>query len=165
MKQGEVKKQEVAVLYLADYPHASSRLQGERADSLNRQEQAAHRPHNTWFAETLTRTPNIHLPVHTHKRTEQKVLFLSLFQKNTHMHTSTQSIYQANKKSEISKLFRLEILYKQAHFYKDANNNFGRKTKHKLSEPVQGLHTGAHRRHTPMVTMTSQNRFQILHSN
>lgn len=53
MKQGEVKKQEVAVLYLADYPHASSRLQGERADSLNRQEQAAHRPHKTWFAETL----------------------------------------------------------------------------------------------------------------
>lgn len=95
-----MKKQEVAVLYLADYPHASSRLQGERADSLNRQEQAAHRPHNTWFAETLTRThPLTHtlLLVHTHKRTEQKVLFLSLFQKNTHMHTFTQSIYQANK--------------------------------------------------------------------
>lgn len=44
VKQSEVKKQERAVLYLADYPHASSRLQGKRADSLNRQEQAEHRP-------------------------------------------------------------------------------------------------------------------------
>lgn len=52
VKQGEVKKQERAVLYLTDYPHASSRLQGERADSLNRQEQAEHRPDNTLFAET-----------------------------------------------------------------------------------------------------------------
>lgn len=43
VKQGEMKKQERAVLYLADYPHASSRLQGERADSLNREERAEHR--------------------------------------------------------------------------------------------------------------------------
>lgn len=51
VKQGEVKKPERAVLYLADYPHASSRLQGERADSLNRQEQAEHRQDKSLFAK------------------------------------------------------------------------------------------------------------------
>lgn len=66
VKQGEVKKQERAVLYLADYPHASSRLQGERADSLNRQEQAEHRPHNTWLAETHTNRTLLHSRRNTH---------------------------------------------------------------------------------------------------
>lgn len=81
VKQGEVKKQERAVLYLADYPHASSRLRGERADSFNRQEQAVHRPHNTLSAETHT------LAIHSvlaPRLTEHKVLFLSLFQTQTH---------------------------------------------------------------------------------
>ncbi len=89
VKQGEVKEQERAVLYLADYPHASSRLQGERADSLNRQEQAEHRPHNTWFAETHTHTHTHTHTTHTlpflpHRLTEHKVLFLSLSQTHTH---------------------------------------------------------------------------------
>lgn len=120
VKQGEVKKQEVAVLYLADYPHASSRLQGERADSLNRQEQAAHRPHDTQFAEHS----------HTHTHTHSQQLYTTLF-----LHTNLQNIWfffgrsfgkthkQSHKAfirrikvSGISKLFRLEILYKQARF-------------------------------------------------
>lgn len=74
VKQGEVKKQERAVLYLADYPHASSRLQGERADSLNRQEQAEHGPHNTCSAETHTHIHTFLLPL---TPTEHKVLFLT----------------------------------------------------------------------------------------
>lgn len=59
VKQGEVKKQERAVLYLADYPHASSRLQGERAESLNRQERAEHSVH------THTHTQSICTLTHT----------------------------------------------------------------------------------------------------
>lgn len=86
VKQGEVKKQERAVLYLADYPHASSRLQGERADSLNRQEQAEHRPHYTLFAETHTHY------THTLKLTEHKVLSLSI------THTHKQEFKQGNKR-------------------------------------------------------------------
>lgn len=74
VKQSEVKKQERAVLYLADYPHASSRLQGKRADSLNRQEQAEHRPYLPETHGDLTR-PSQHSqtryhtlsPSHTHK--------------------------------------------------------------------------------------------------
>ncbi len=77
VKQGEVKRQERAVLYLADYPHASSRLQGERADSLNRQEQAEHRPHNTWFAE-------IHTFSRFHSQTHRTQGSLSVALSNTH---------------------------------------------------------------------------------
>lgn len=87
VKQGEVKKQERAVLYLADYPHASSRLQGERADSLNRQEQAEHRPHNTWFAETHDHS----LPSHNHRTKGSLTVVL------THTYPHTHSIKQGNK--------------------------------------------------------------------
>lgn len=58
-----MKKQETAVLYLADYPHASSRLQGERADRLNRQEPAEHRPEDTLYTE------HTHAQKHLHVRT------------------------------------------------------------------------------------------------
>lgn len=78
VKQDEVKKQERAVLYLADYPHASSRLQGERADSLNGQEQAEHRPHITLFAETHTHT------THTLSLTHSRNTMFSLSYKHTH---------------------------------------------------------------------------------
>lgn len=89
VKQGEVKKQERAVLYLADYPHASSRLQGERADSLNRQEQAEHRPHNTWLAETHDHS----LPSHSHRTQGSLTVVLT----PTHSPTHTHSIKQGNK--------------------------------------------------------------------
>lgn len=65
VKQSEVKKQERAVLYLADYPHASSRLQGKRADSLNRQEQAEHRPYLPETHGDLTR-PSQHSQTRYH---------------------------------------------------------------------------------------------------
>lgn len=62
-----MKKQETAVLYLADYPHASSRLQGKRADRLNRQEQAEHRPEDTLYAEHNHAEKHLHAHTHTLK--------------------------------------------------------------------------------------------------
>lgn len=105
VKHSEVKKQERAVLYLADYPHASSGLQGERADCLNRQEQAEHRPYNNLQKHTLT----THTPVLS--LIEHKVLL------QAHTHTMpthhNRAFKQGNKGDwEISKLFRLEILQK-----------------------------------------------------
>lgn len=85
VKQGEVKKQERVVLYLADYPHASSRLQGERADSLNRQEQAEHRPH---FVCRNTRKHTFSLSLN----------FLLLSSTRGHTHTRAQAFTQGNKK-------------------------------------------------------------------
>lgn len=134
VKQGEVKKQEVAVLYLADYPHASSRLQGERADSLNRQEQAAHRPHDTQFALARTLTATVHHPVLTHKLTEHRVLFRSLFRKNTQ--TVAQSIYQAYKGIRDFQTIQIGNTLQTSTFYEDAKNNLGRRTIHKLLKPV-----------------------------
>lgn len=63
-----MKKQETAVLYLADYPHASSRLQGKRADRLNRQEQAEHRPEDTLYAEHNHAEKHLHAHTHTQAR-------------------------------------------------------------------------------------------------
>ena len=85
VKQSKVKKQERAVLYLADYPHASSRLQGKKADSLNRQGQAEHRP----LPETHTDLthPCQHL---------QAQHILSLFSISL-SHTHTQAFKQGDK--------------------------------------------------------------------
>lgn len=157
-----MKKQEVAVLYLADYPHASSRLQGERADSLNRQEQAAHRPHNTQFAEhSHTFTATLHHPVLTHKLTEHMVRFWSLFRKNTQ--TVAQSIYQAYKGIRDFQTIQIGNTLQTGTFYDDATNNLGRRTKHKLLKPVELPHTGPRGDYNATVTMTSQNRLQISH--
>lgn len=116
VKQSEVKKQE-RTLYLADYPHASSRLQGKRADSLNRQEQAEHRPYLPETHGDISRLSQ-------HSQTRYHTLSLS----HTHKHLN-----RVIEELEISKLISLKILSKQTHFWDDANANFGKnKNKHKL---------------------------------
>lgn len=103
--------------------------------------------HSVHRALAHTHTHSNHTPLSSYTQTYRThgSFLVALSEK----HTVAQSFIRRIKESGISKLLRLEILLQTSIFHEDANNNFGRRIKHKLLKPVQRQHTGSHRKYIP----------------